>query len=191
MFVVATIAILIFTAGTMGWFVTKSRIYESVALVLIAFMLFRPDFFMNRIAPPFEDIPPSQIETAVGEAADGSSLRMVVRGPDFMSGAIKQTTLNVPVEGEPDGPARLEAQGLVVMLEDDKALLEEPFPGTPFFETLGNFDFYGDEPVEISSIQAATNQLPKELMFIPAFILLGLIVWLQTGRAARQREVAA
>ena len=190
-FVVATIAILIFTAGTMGWFLTKNRIYESVALVLIAFMLFRPDFFMNRIAPPFEDIPPAQIEAAVAEAAEGSSLRMVVRGPDFMSGVVKQTTLNVPVEGDPDGAARLEAQGLVVMIEGDKALLEEPFPGTPFFETLGDFDFYGDELVEISSIQAATNQLPKELMFLPAFLFLGLIVWLQSGRAAREQEVAA
>ena len=40
-FIVATVAILIFTAGTMGWFITKSRIYESVALVLIAWGIFK------------------------------------------------------------------------------------------------------------------------------------------------------
>ena len=79
----ATIAILIFTAGTMGWFLTKNRIYESVALILIAFALFRPDFFMNRIAPPFAQIEPAQLTQAVGEAAPGSTMRIEVAGPDF------------------------------------------------------------------------------------------------------------
>ncbi|MEY8843259.1 TRAP transporter permease, partial [Cribrihabitans sp. XS_ASV171] len=49
--VTATIAILVFTAGTMGYFLTRNRIYESVALIAVAFTLFRPDYFMDRIAP--------------------------------------------------------------------------------------------------------------------------------------------
>ena len=36
-FIVATIAMLIFAAATQGWFLVKSRWYESVLLLLVAF----------------------------------------------------------------------------------------------------------------------------------------------------------
>jgi len=36
------------------------------------------------------------------------------------------------------------------------------------------------------SIQAPANQLPKELVFIPALFLLALVALLQRGRAARE-----
>ena len=79
----ATIAILIFTAGTMGWFLTKNRIYESVALILIAFALFRPDFFMNRIAPPFAQIEPAQLDRSRGRGHPGQFLAHRGRRPRF------------------------------------------------------------------------------------------------------------
>ena len=56
----------------------------------------------------------------------------------------------------------------------------------PFSDTLSGFDFYGDQPVVISSVQAPSSQLPKELIFIPALALLGLIALMQRGRAARE-----
>jgi len=168
----ATIAILIFTAGTMGWFLTRNRIYESVALILIAFALFRPDFFMNRIAPPFAQIEPAQLEQAVGEAAPGSSLRIEVAGPDFDTGNMTATTVVLTVGDEADGAARIDALGLIPLEEDG----------------LVNFDYYADEPVRITTVQTPQSQPPKELMFIPALLLLGLIAFLQRGRAARTTE---
>ncbi|MCT8161650.1 TRAP transporter permease [Pseudoruegeria sp. SHC-113] len=185
-FIIATIAILVFTAGTMGYFLTRSRIYESVALVLIAFVLFRPDFVMNRIQPPFEAIPPVELTQAMEAATPGDSLRLTVTGPDFVSGDIKDLTLLVTVGSEEGGDARLEAQGLTVLPEGDALLLEEPFPGTPFFDQLGGYDFYGDTPVSVTAVQAAAPQLPKEIIFIPALILLGLIAMLQKGRASKE-----
>jgi hypothetical protein len=56
--------------------------------------------------------------------------------------------------------------------------------GSPLSEQLASFDFYGDAPVSITSVQAPTNQLPKELIFIPALLLLGLVTVLQRRRAA-------
>ncbi len=184
----ATIAILIFTAGTMGWFLTKNRIYESVALILIAFALFRPDFFMNRIAPPFAQIEPAQLEQAVGEAAPGSSLRIEVAGPDFDTGNMTETTVVLTIGDEADGAARIDALGLIPLEEDGLVKLEEPLFGTPVADELSNFDYYADEPVRITTVQAPQNQPPKELMFIPALLLLGLIAFLQKTRAARSNE---
>jgi TRAP transporter 4TM/12TM fusion protein len=187
-FVVATIAILVFTAGTMGWFLTKSRIYESVALVLIAFALFRPDYFMNQIQPPFKMVEPANLEQALDEAEAGQDLRIVVSGPDFITGDPKETTLQLPVTEDKDGAALLEEFGLSLILEDEQVQLEEPMFGTPYVETFQGYDFYGDTPVTVASVKAPVNQWPQELMFVPAFLLLALVALLQRGRMARDPQ---
>ncbi|GLQ36310.1 C4-dicarboxylate ABC transporter [Amylibacter marinus] len=187
-FVIASIAILTFTAGTMGWFVTKSRIYESVALVLIAFVLFRPDFVMNRIQPPFEDIKPAAFSEALAGAEAGGEMRLIVSGPDFDSGEIKETTLVLPVAG--DASARLDATGLLLIPEGDVVKMDEPSFSSPFATSLGSFDFYGDQPVQIASVKAPADQMAKEWVFIPALILLVLVGLLQRARVGRTGEVS-
>ncbi|WFE88270.1 TRAP transporter permease [Roseibium porphyridii] len=184
-FIVATVAILVFTAGTMGHFITRNKIYESIALVLVAFVLFRPDFFMNRIQPPFEQVPPTEFVQAVGNAPAGEEIRVEVSGPDFDTGLTTATTLVLSPGSEDGGDARLSALGLTVLEEDGVLKLEEPFPGTPFFEAMSNFDFYADEPVIIDTAQIEVAQLPKELIFIPGFALLILIYLVQRARAGR------
>ncbi len=182
-FIVATIGILVFTAATMGWFVTRSRIWETVALLGIAFALFRPGFFMDQIQPPWEEIAPAQIEAALAEADPGDELRMVIAGPDFDTFAMKDYTLVITVPEGADGAARLDALGLIVMPEGERAILDEPMFGTPIAERLSSFDFYADDRVEITAVRAPADQLPKELIFIPTLILLGLIALIQSRRA--------
>lgn len=185
-FLVATIAILVFTAGTMGWFLTKSRIYESVLLVLIAFALFRPDWFMDRIQPPFTMVEPAGLEQALGNALPGDELRVVVSGPDFISGEVKDTTLVLPVETAGEGAALLDGFGLMLMEDGGAVVMEEPMFGTPFSEIMQGFDFYGDVPVTIASVKAPAKQMPQELIFIPALVLLGLVALMQRARMTRQ-----
>ncbi len=187
----ATIAILVFTAGTMGWFLTKSRIYESAALILIAFALFRPDYFMNRIQPPYALIEPSAISQALDTAAEGDEMRVVVNGPDFDTGELKDTTLVLAVPAEGTGAERLEGFGLTLAEDGGNMVLEEPIFGTPFADTLSGFDFYGDEPVKLATVQAPVSQLPKELIFIPALALLALVAMMQRARAGRTEEEIA
>jgi TRAP transporter 4TM/12TM fusion protein len=189
-FIVASIAILVFTAGTMGWFVTKSRIYESVALILIAFVLFRPDFVMDRLQPPFSSIAPAEFTTALGNASAGDELRVVVSGPDFDTGNNKDTTLVVAIDGEGSGEERLQATGLLLIPEGDVVKMDEPSFSSPYAQTLGSFDFYLDEPVVIKSIQAPSEQSPKELVFIPALLLLFLIGWIQSRRRKSEPDTS-
>jgi TRAP transporter 4TM/12TM fusion protein len=184
-FITASIAILVFTAGTMGWFLTKSRMYESVALVLVAFVLFRPDFVMDRIQPPFELVEPYAFAAALGDATEGEELRLIVSGPDFDTGDIKETTLVLSV-GAGSADERMTASGLLLLDEDGVTKMDEPSFGSPFSNSLGSFDFYGDEPVQIASVQAPSDQMPKELVFIPALIFLMFIAFLQRARISRE-----
>jgi len=185
-FIVASVAILVFTAGSMGYFLTRNRAYESLLLVAVAFALFRPDFFMDRIQPPFQQVPPAQFEQALEAAVVGDDLRVVVEGPDFLSGEIRDTTLLVKVESEGSGAERMAEAGLTVFEEDGLVKLEEPMFGTPYSEVMQGFDFYADAPVQITAIKAPKQQMPQELIFIPALLVLGLVALLQRARMTRQ-----
>ncbi|TQS73344.1 TRAP transporter fused permease subunit [Rhodobacteraceae bacterium] len=188
-FVIATIGILVFTAATMNFYITKSRIWETVALLLVAFTLFRPGFFMDMVQDPYNDIAPTQIEQALAQAPVGSSLRAVVTGPDFDTLEQKDVHLSLTVPEGETGAARMEALGLMTMTEGEMLVLEEPMFGTKLSDRLSSFDFYGDEPVYVSALQSPADQWPKELMFIPALLLLGLVTVLQRRRAATEREL--
>lgn len=183
-FITASIAILVFTAGTMGWFLTKSRIYESVALIMVAFMLFRPDFVMDRIQPPFQQVEPMAFSEALAAASEGDEIRLIVSGPDFDTGDLKETTLVLPV-GAGTGEERLASSGLLLLPEDGVMKMDEPAFGSAFSDTLGSFDFYADDPVQIASVKAPANQMAKEWVFIPALIFLAFIAFLQRARISR------
>ncbi len=181
-FIISTIAILIFTAGTMGYFLTKSRIYESVALVLISFILFRPDFVMNRIQPPYTDIESTSFVSELAKVEEGTEIRMQVAGPNFDTGKPSKTTLVFKAGPKSSGEDQLSKQGLSMISEDGVLKIEEPLPTSPFFKTMGAFDFYADNPVTLKVARVKADQLPKELIFIPGLLLLGLIAFLQSLR---------
>jgi TRAP-type uncharacterized transport system fused permease subunit len=46
------IAMMLFAAATQGYFFVRSRWWETVALLLIAFTLFRPGFWLDQVQPP-------------------------------------------------------------------------------------------------------------------------------------------
>ncbi len=191
-FFVAVIAMMLFASATQGFMFTRNKIWESVLLLLIAFTLFRPGFWLDRVQPPFDVLPSSEVFEVVDNMEPGSVMNLVVSGPDFDSGEIESTMILVEL-GEAGDPAdRLNNAGLGVTIDADKALIEEPFPGTPFFEGIGKaFDFYGDEPVQIAELRRPAERMPKEVFYIPAVVLLALVILLQKRRARQEQDTGA
>ena len=75
------------------------------------------------------------------------------------------------------------------MIEDGKARLEEPLLGSPF-ESLGRtFDFYADDPVEIASIALPRDRMPKEVFYLPAILVVVLVIFMQRRRAMTARAL--
>ncbi len=99
---VSLAAILLFAAATMNWFVTKSRLWESAVLLLVCFTLFRPDWWLNQVSPPYEERPASEFLTTVGQAPADARINFVVEGIDLMGDDVRKT-INVPL-GEPAEP---------------------------------------------------------------------------------------
>lgn len=160
----------------------------SAVLLLVAFTLFRPGFWLDKIAPPFNELEPTKVYEVVGTVPEDGVLTFVISGPDFDSGEITSTTILVPLGQRAEAVDRLQKAGLVVNLEDGLAKIEEPFPQTPFFEQFSDlFDFYGDQPVALSNVRSDAERMPKEVFYLPAILLFGLVYWVQT----RRRAVAA
>ncbi|MGK9066917.1 TRAP transporter permease [Stutzerimonas chloritidismutans] len=177
-FIVATIAMLIFAAGTQGYFLVRSRWYESVLLLLVAFTLFRPGFWMDMIHDPYRDLEPTRLVEALADVEEDSQLRLRVMGEDDVGDPREFVVLLAIPDGE-SGEEKLEKIGLMTYEEGGKVLIDSVTFGSPAAEAGLEFD------QEILRVRAPTERWPKEFMWIPAFLLFGLIVWMQRRRLNR------
>lgn len=184
-FVVATIAMLLFAAATQGYFLAPSRLWESAALLLVAFTLFVPGFWLDRIMPRFEERPPTELAQAFDAAEPGETVRFVVSGPDFTTGRPTRLTVVHTIAEEAPETGRAEAAGLFLLPEDGRLFMDEPMFGTDYQQRLQGFDFYGAERVEVTTLQSPADRPPKQLFYIPALLLLGLVVALQRRRQTK------
>ncbi|EXJ09269.1 Neu5Ac permease [Nitrincola nitratireducens] len=122
-FIVSTIAMLIFAAATQGYMLTRNRWYETVLLLLVAFTLFRPGYWMDKIHDPYQQVPPAQFEQALMSVESGSSLRVRVEGEnDFGDPLI--TYYLVPVPSGATAEERMSNLGLQLMIEGERAIVD-------------------------------------------------------------------
>ncbi|WP_301358697.1 TRAP transporter permease [Stutzerimonas nitrititolerans] len=178
-FFVATGAMLIFAAGTQGFFLVRSRWYESVLLLLVAFTLFRPGFWMDLAHDPYRDIPPTELAQALGSVDENSQLRLRIRGEDAVGDA-REFALLLPVPSGDSGEERLDKLGLMTYEEDGRVLIDSVAFGSPAADAGLEFD------QEILVVRAPTDRWAKEWMWLPGFLVFGLVVWLQRRRASKQ-----
>ena len=176
-FLVATAAMLIFAAGTQGYFLVRSRWYESVLLLLVAFTLFRPGFWMDMIHDPYRDIPPAQLAQALESVEEDSQLRLRIRGEDAV-GDMREFSLLLAVPAGASAEEKLKKIGLMTYEQDGKVLIDNVTFGSPAAESGLEFD------QEILAVRAPTDRLAKEWMWLPGLMLFGLIVWMQRRRKA-------
>lgn len=174
-FVVATIAMLIFAAATQGWLVVKSRWYESLLLLLVAFTLFRPGFWMDIVHDPYRSIPPAQLEQSLERLDKGSNLRVQVAGEDDIDQPRTFFVL-VPVPEGANGAERLNKLGLLLMEDGDRTIVDMVTYGSPAADLGFEFD------QEIVEILAPVDRWAKEWMWIPAVGVFLLVFGLQWRR---------
>ncbi|MCB1991198.1 MAG: DUF3394 domain-containing protein, partial [Geminicoccaceae bacterium] len=122
-FVVAVIAMLTFAAALQGWFITRSRIWESALLLLIAFSFFRPGFWMDMISPPYEIREPAAFTEVVGLVPPGTLLQTRIAGLDQFGAPTQFATLLEVPEGA-TGEERVQAMGITLLERDDKQIID-------------------------------------------------------------------
>ncbi len=133
---------------------------------------------------PSASIPPAEFEQAVESAGEGDQLRLLIEGPDFNTGNTAQVTLPLDIAGG-TLQERLDASGLLLFAEGDIVRMDEPMFGTETAEKLANFDFYADAPVTLAAIEAPQDRMPAQVFYLPALVLLGLVILLQRRRQTK------
>ena len=185
-FIVAVIAMMLFAAATQGYFFARNRYWETAALLLIAFTLFRPGFWLDQVAPEFDERPGTEFASLVEAHSPGSELLITVTGPNFNNpDQVDTVTLTVPVGQGAGAEERLARTGLLYFAEDERMVMEEPLPGSSFESLSRDFDFYTDTPVIISAVKLPNDRMPKEVFYAPAALLLLLVILLQRRRSTQ------
>jgi hypothetical protein len=183
-FIVAVIAMMLFAAATQGYFFAKSKWWESVIMLLIAFTLFRPGFWLDRVQPEFDVRSGTEILKIVETLPADTELLITVSGPNYDNpDRTDVTTLTLPLGAIGDSAKRLGEIGINIAIDGDKALFEEPLPASKFKRLSNSYDFYDDaNPVIVSAVKVPNNRMLKEVFYIPALFLLGLVIMLQRRR---------
>jgi TRAP transporter 4TM/12TM fusion protein len=173
--VVATLAMLVFAAGTMGWFLTRSRLWESAALILIAFTLFRPGFWWDMAYPSLIEADPTRIEQAAEAVPAGGSLRIAVQGTSIEGDEVSKSVI-LPMGASGPGAERLANAGLELRQDEGKVIIDMIGFASPAEKAGLDFDF------EITGVLQPNDRLPPEVVWVPALVLLAGMVWLQRRR---------
>ena len=174
----AIIAMLLFAAGTQGYFISRSRLWESLALILVAFTLFRPGYWMDQIYPPLVAASASEIYEIAEKMSADAQIRIRITG-ESLEGKMIDKTVMLPLGPKASGKDRLAEAGLELRFEDGKTIVDNVVFGSVAERQKIDFDF------EIASVQRKADRPPKQLFYIPALVLLGLIVMLQRTRRRR------
>ncbi|MCP1675510.1 TRAP transporter 4TM/12TM fusion protein [Natronocella acetinitrilica] len=179
-FVSATIAMLVFAAATQGWFVTRSRWYEAAALLLVAFTLFRPGFWMDMIHPEYDQLSATQLEEMVEQEPAGGHLRMWVEGIDAEGRDISKAVMLPLGSDEGSVSDRLQRAGILTMAMGEQVQISNVRFGSQA-DRLGL-----DMGMQITGLLVPADRPDRRLFFIPALVLLALIWWIQKRRRDRE-----
>ncbi|WP_142808487.1 TRAP transporter permease [Tepidiphilus olei] len=166
-------AMMAFVAAMQGWFFARNRWWEAGLLLLVAFTLLRPGFWMDRLVPPYTEVPAVELERVVTSLPAGASLRLFVEGVNLEGAEVRRGVI-LPL-GEPSENARdrLRSVGIRVMPLGDRWQIV----GVEFGSLAAKF---GLEPgLSISHVELPNPDRPaKEWLYLPAWAaMLALMGW--------------
>lgn len=179
----ATVAMLVFAAATQGYFLVKSRWYESLALLLITFTLFRPGYWWDMVYRPYKEVPAAQMGQLIEDAPVNSAKRLWIEGTNLDGKDIRKGVL-LPLGEKGTARERMAQAGVNAMVQGDAMLITQVKFGSRA-EKLGM-----EQGFKIVSAEVPADRPDKEWMFLPAIALLALIILLQRARGRRAALVA-
>jgi TRAP transporter 4TM/12TM fusion protein len=173
--VMSTLAILLFAAGTMNWFLTRSRMWESAALLLVCFTLFRPGFWMDMAYAPYVEAPAQQIFDVAQRSLEDARLTFVVQGTNI-EGEDVTKTISLPLGDPAGGRERLDRAGAQFTVLGEQVKVSAIKFGS-YAKRVGL-----ESGFTVTKLLLPADRPSKYWLYIPALALLGLVTLLQSRR---------
>lgn len=174
----ATIAMLVFAAATQGYFLVRTRWYETIALLLVTFTLFRPGFWLDMVYPPYVEAPASEFMKLVEEAPAKTGKRVWVEGEKRDGSEVRKGVL-LPLGDAGTARERLGRIGLSVSSFAGEVQVAQ----VQFGSRAAKLGLAPGQ--KIVSVELPAERPAKEWLFLPAAALLLLIMGLQRVRGRR------
>jgi TRAP transporter 4TM/12TM fusion protein len=171
----ATLAMVVFAAATMHVFLTRSRVWETAVLLLVAFTLMRPGFWMDRIYPPFEQVPAADLAVVVDRTPPRGRVQVSLEGLT-LEGDRVQKTVSVRLDTTGSASDRLAAAGLRLRTLGADVRVDRVAFGSPA-ERVGV-----EAGFKITGVLSPASRPSPYLFYIPALLLLGVVTVAQRTR---------
>jgi TRAP transporter 4TM/12TM fusion protein len=183
------VASLVFAACTMRWFRVKTRWWENLILLLAVFTLFRPDFFMDELSPEYRTESAAKLFDVAGDLPSRERLVLKIAGSNLEGEDLSKTVaLQLGERGDgsaADGRRRIQEAGLNVSLLGDRATVTN----VRFGSTARRSGF--EQGFEVASVLVPSGRPSPHWFYIPAFLMIGFVWFVQGLRMKRTAPVAA
>ncbi|MBE3662705.1 C4-dicarboxylate ABC transporter [Vibrio navarrensis] len=177
-------AMLIFSAATQGWWLTKNKWWETLLLLVLTFSFFRPGFWWDMLYPAKVLSPGVEVTQITAALNVGQSLELRVAGEN-LTGEHVEKTVQLPFADDAiTAEERLSSMGLSLIEKDGKMLVDMVEFGSPAEASGIDFDW------EIQSVVQEADRPMKEWVFAPCLLILLLMATNQKRRARKEQMSA-
>ena len=186
----SVIAILLFAAATQGYWLVKNRLWETILMLIVAFMFFRPGYFWDKVDPPYENISGERLFDVADNMSEGETIRFVVEG-ETIEGVQRSYTFLLPLADGQTGRERINNTGVQVddLFGDMEVAMVLPgiSNSRAINKQVESIKVAGvDSGWIITSVLQERETKPKQIVYIPALLLIGLVGIVQLRR---KREI--
>jgi TRAP transporter 4TM/12TM fusion protein len=176
----SVIGMLLFAAATQGWWFTKNKWYETILLLGLVFVIFRPDFIWDKVQPAYNNLPGDKIFEVAESMNPGDRIQFIVSG-ETLEGKERTYAFGVKLGDGVTGIERLENKGLFLDSMFGPMEVSMILPGQDKqVEAMKKAGV--DSGWVIESVRVASDRLPKHIVLIPAMAIVILLGWMQIRR---------
>lgn len=169
------VAMLAFSAATIGWFLDRNRIWESALLLLVCFTLFRPGFWLDLVYDPYEHLPAAKLYEVAEQLPRNARITFTIEGIS-LEGRDVSKTVSLPVGDPAPGRERLAESGARFMALGD-SIQVGPVDFGSYAKRIGL-----ETGFDVTGVLVPADRPSKYWMFVPALLVIGLVALLQVRR---------
>ncbi|ASA54332.1 TRAP transporter permease [Vibrio gazogenes] len=179
-FIISTLAMLLFTSATQGYFLCRSKWWESAILLLVAFSLFRPGFWIDKFEEPYQYVQIAQYLKQNKEINVGTPIRVHVDDED-QSGKPKESVLMIIPYKSGSVHEILKNAGLNIYQDEHTVEVDSVEIGSSAYEA-------GFKPFQvITGVDQARPQPSRLFVYIPCLFIVFAVGLIQRRRVGTKR----
>ena len=170
------VAMMLFVSAAQGWLLVRNRRWESLLLLLLAFSLFRPDYWQDQLFPSQALLPAAGLESHMSSLDETDSILLQVQ-VETDEGALELRDVRLQIPQQPSGD-RLTQLGFITEPNGDSLRVMD----IAFMSAAEMAGLEAGYTLSINGFYSELPQPPRDLFLLPPLLLLAGLLGLQYRR---------